>query len=65
MIKNISNLGVVLNTNEQQQIKGGLLEPSDRRCDRLLRRAERYLENNNINGYDRVIATYNRICPTL
>ncbi|WP_299683141.1 hypothetical protein [uncultured Tenacibaculum sp.] len=54
------NLGKTLNKVEQQEIYGG--KPSERRCDRLLRRAERYLDNGNLNGADRVLDTYDRIC---
>jgi len=75
MLNNILNLdGVaVLDKKQQSNILGG--EPSERRCDRLLRRAERYLDRaedwvndddnsfeQSIAGYDRVMETYNRIC---
>ncbi|MCF2873353.1 MULTISPECIES: hypothetical protein [unclassified Tenacibaculum] len=63
MIKNMSNLGTILNKSEQKSINGGLSEASGRRCDRLLRRAERYLDNGNLRGYDRVMATFSRVCP--
>ncbi|WP_271405819.1 hypothetical protein [Tenacibaculum soleae] len=60
MKKSILNLGKVLNKLEQTEINGG--GPSGRRCDRLLRRADRYLDNGNLNGADRVLDTYDRIC---
>lgn len=60
MKKQFLNLGKTLNKTEQLEINGG--GPSPRRCDRLLRRFDRYMENDNLNGAERVLSTFERIC---